>query len=118
MKSFAIVVGILGLVAGYANAAAVATNQVLATRGEQVADTSIFKNGEPRLVQERDYAAPMLEETEDKLARSLDLTPREVLWELPYNKNMFGMMGKAITCMYKCNEAHRRKLLDIKFRYV
>lgn len=68
MKSFAIVVGILGLIAGYANAAAVATGQVLATRGEQVTDSSILKSGEPRLVQQRDYTAPMLEETEDKLS--------------------------------------------------
>ncbi|KFY97731.1 hypothetical protein V500_01940 [Pseudogymnoascus sp. VKM F-4518 (FW-2643)] len=93
MKSFAIVVGILGLIAGHSNAAAVATGQVLATRGEQVADTSILKSdkqvaradifnggeqvtdssilkrGEPHLVQQRDYTAPMLEETEDKLAK-------------------------------------------------
>lgn len=93
MKNFAIVIGILSLVAGYAKAAVVTTGQVLATRADQVTDTSIFKvdkrvahvaisnqdekvtamsilkRDESRLVQERDYTVPTLKETENKLAR-------------------------------------------------
>lgn len=69
MKNFVIVIAIFGLIAGYVNAAVVTTGQVLETRGEQMTDTSIFKSGGPRLVQERDYKAQMLEEIKGKPAK-------------------------------------------------
>jgi hypothetical protein len=70
MKNFVVVIGILSLIAGYVNAAVVTTGQVLATRGGQMSDTSIFKSGGPRPVQERDYKALILGETKDKPAKT------------------------------------------------
>ncbi|KFY75763.1 hypothetical protein V499_04268 [Pseudogymnoascus sp. VKM F-103] len=98
MKNFAIVVAIFGLIAGYVNAAVVTTGQVLETRGEQMTDTSIFKSGGPRLVQERDYKAQMLEEIKGKPVKSSDLAPRKNLVEKPY-REMVGLIGKLVNNM-------------------